>query len=66
MTSYYMSLIIVNEMMSRMLSISIENVIMMSIEVKDLLAKSNNNIDIDYSLETMQWLRNRQTHERIR
>ena len=66
MSSYYLSLIIVNEMTSRMLSISIENVFMMSIEVKDLLAKSNNNIDIDYSLETMQWLRNRQTHERIR
>ena len=63
MTSYYLSLIIVNEMTSRMLSISLENVIMTSIEVKDLLAKSD--IDIDYSLETMHWLRKRQTHERI-
>ena len=66
MTSYYLSLIIVNEMTSRMLSISIENIIVTSIEVKDLLAKSNNNKDIDYSFETMQWLRKRQTHERIR
>ena len=65
MTSYYMSLIIVNEMTSRMLSISLENVIMTSIEVKDLLVKSNNDTDIEYSLETMHWLRKRQTHERI-
>ena len=57
MTSYYMSLIIVNEMTSRMLSISLENVIVTSIEVKDLLIKSNNNIDIDYSIETMHWLK---------
>ena len=64
MTSYYLSLIIiVNEMTSRMLSFSIENVIMTSVEVKDLLAKSD--IDIDYSLETMYWLRKRQTHESI-
>ena len=56
MTSYYLSLIIVNEITSRMLSILIENVIMTSIEVKDLLAKSSN-IDIDYSLETMYWLK---------
>ena len=48
-----------------MLSISIENVIMTSIEVKDLLAKSNNNIDIAFSLETMHWLGKRQTRERI-
>ena len=57
MTSYYLSLIIVNEMTSRMLSILIENVIMTSIEVKDLLVKSNNNMDIDYSLETMHWFK---------
>ena len=35
-----MSLIIVNEMTSRMLSISIENVFMTSVEVRDLEEKS--------------------------
>ena len=61
MISYYLILIIVNEMTSRMLSISIENVFMMSIEVKDLLVMSNNNVDIDYSLEAMQWLKTSDT-----
>ena len=45
MTSYYLSLIIVNEMTSRMLSISIENVFMTSFEVRDLVEKSNKDID---------------------
>ena len=45
MTSYYLSLIIVNEMTSRMLSISIQNVFMTSFEVRDLVAKSNKDID---------------------
>ena len=56
---------IVNEMTSRMLSISIENVFMTSFEVRDLVAKSNIKTLTIYSFETMHWLRKRQTHERI-
>ena len=45
MTSYYLSLIIVNEMTSRMLSFSIENVFMTSFEVRNLVKKSTKDID---------------------
>ena len=45
MTSYYLSLIIVNEMTTMMLSIAIENVFMTSFEVRDLVEKSTKDID---------------------
>ena len=45
MTSYYLSLIIVNEMTSRMLSTSLENIFMTSFEIRDLITKSNKDID---------------------
>ena len=45
MTSYYLSLIIVNEMSSMTLSIAIENVFMTSFEVRDLVEKSTKDID---------------------